>query len=253
METPDIYVWIGLPGSGRRKLIYDVTHNTRSEDSHPLFLISGDEPPSDVDFTQIPNATVLSYEWAEDQFQIENFPENTPNSIHWLLQGNENPIDQLEALKNWLQERRWPLTRIVTIVSARLLEEHPKLKAYYEAAIHFTDMVLINQRDGLPSDWSQKFTHKYEKERYPCLFESVKNNRVKNPSLVLDPMPRRLSQFFDSLEELQEEEAVVDYEWEEDDGFDEEEEDPIPEDPFLARNLGGDRKFRIPDLKTIFP
>lgn len=253
MDTPEIYIWIGLPGSGRRKLLYDVTSTTRKPEDSTLFLFSKQEADAETNFDGLPQTTTSLFDWSVNGFEIENFPEEAPSQIFWLLQGNANPVDQLETLKSWLVTRGWPLTRIITVVSARLIEEHPKLKAYYEACIHFSDMVLINQREGLPADWSRKFTQKYEKERYPCLFEAVKSNRVKNPSLVLDPLPRRLSQYFDSLEELEESEIANDYEWEEDNDFEEEDEDPIPEDPFLARNQGGDRKFKIPDIRSIFP
>lgn len=253
MDTPEIYIWIGLPGSGRRKLLHDVTSTTRKPEDTTLFLISKQETDSETNFDGLHNATTRFFQWNANSFEMEDISEEPPSQIFWLLQGNANPVDQLEALKSWLEARGWPLTRIVTVVSARLIEEHPKLKAYYEACIHFSDMVLINQREGMPADWSRKFTQKYEKERYPCLFEAVKANRVKNPSLVLDPLPRRLSQYFDSLEEIQDSEISNDFEWEEDNDFEEEEEDPLPEDPFLARNQGGDRKFKIPDLRSIFP
>jgi hypothetical protein len=255
VNTPDLYIWLGLPSTGRRALMYDTAHASKDTNISTLFVISEEEPPTEFDqsLENIPNSSVVRYSLESGQFVFNDFPAETPDRIFWLLQGNENPIDQLEALKSWLEEKRWILTRIISVVSARMLDQHPKLKIYYEACVYYSDMVLLNQREGVPPDWSQKFTARYEKERYPCLFESVRNNRVKNPAVLLDPMPRRLSQYFDSLEDLASQEQHGGFDWiEEDDESMEEDDIETPTDPYMERNLGGDRKIKLPNLRELF-
>jgi hypothetical protein len=59
---------------------------------------------------------------------------------------------------------------------------------------------------GRPNKWIGDFKGKFEHKFYPCLFEFVKEGRVKNPALVLAPVARRMSHVFDEQEWIAEDE-----------------------------------------------
>lgn len=63
--------------------------------------------------------------------------------------------------------------------------------------MHFSDVVLLNRREGVANKWMSDFQLRFKEACYPCLFEVVKKGRVKNPMVVLDPQARRMSHIFD--------------------------------------------------------
>jgi hypothetical protein len=117
-----------------------------------------------------------------------------------VLAGAVDLADQLEALKPWLAAHALPLARVLTVVHCQLAEKHPPLAPWFDACVHFSDVVLLNRREGVQNKWLSDFRRRYEDQCMPCLFELVRQGRVKNPVLLLDPTPRRLSQYFDATE-----------------------------------------------------
>ncbi|MEI7567590.1 MAG: hypothetical protein WCJ10_07110, partial [Opitutaceae bacterium] len=97
------------------------------------------------------------------------------------------------------------------------------------------------------------FLAHFKKQHLPCLFEMVKDGRVKNPALLLEPQARRLSQIFDEEQDLifktaDGEEIDEDEETEDSD----EEIEAVPaEDPYFARRNGGRRVKELPDIAAI--
>ena len=41
------------------------------------------------------------------------------------------------------------IARVITIVNCELAEKHSALLAWYEACVHFSDIVLLNRREGV--------------------------------------------------------------------------------------------------------
>jgi hypothetical protein len=78
----------------------------------------------------------------------------------------------------------------------------------------------------------------------------VKEGRVKNPALLLDPQARRVSQAFDEEQDWVFKNAEGEEIDEEDITDDEEEEvSATPaEDPYFERRLGGRRVKELPDI-----
>ena len=176
------------------------------------------------------------------------FPEGVTH-VFIVFDGRMNPVDQIEAFKSWLDLRTIEVARVVCVVNCQLLEKNPKLFAWYEACIHFSDVVLLNQRDGVPNKWIGDFKGKFEHKFYPCLFEFVREGRVRNPALVLAPVARRMSHVFDEQEWI-----AADPDDDEEDLADGEETEMKPEeDLYFERRSGGRRVHEIPNIADYLP
>ncbi len=167
-----------------------------------------------------------------------------------VFDGRGSPVDQIEAWKAWLDLRGIEVARVLCVVDCHLAEAHPKLFAWFEACIHFSDVVLLNHRDGVPNKWIGDFKGKFEDKFYPCLFEFVKAGRVKNPALVLAPVARRMSHLFDEQEWIA---ADPDDDEEEQEEGEEEVEMKPEEDRYLERRNGGRRVHEIPHISDFLP
>jgi len=155
------------------------------------------------------------------------------------------------TIKTWLEAQGdGELARVLCVVNCQLAEKNPPLLAWYEACVHFADVVLLNRREGVENKWLSDFLNHFKKQFYPCLFETVKNGRVKNPALVLEPQARRMTHVFDEEpnwiftnaegEEIDEQEET---------GGDEDEIQAKPEeDTYFERRNGGRRVKQIPDI-----
>ena len=154
--------------------------------------------------------------------------------MFFFTDGRRNPVDQVEAFQAWLAASGGELARILCVINCGLAAQHKELLAWFDACVHFADVVLLNRRDGVANKWMSDFQARYAAQFLPCLFELVKAGRVTNPALILEPQARRMSHVFD--EELN---------WEvtgdgDEDADDEEEIEAHPEeDPYLQRRAGG--------------
>ena len=151
-------------------------------------------------------------------------------------------MDQVEAFKSWLEAAGGGLARVICVVHCRLAAEHKELLEWYDACVHFADVVLLNRREDVPNKWLAGFPARYTARFYPCVIEPVKSGRVNNPALILEPQARRMSHYFD--DELN---------WEVSGGGDEDERpDEIvaapEEDPWLQRRAGGRRVKELHDI-----
>ena len=239
-----VYLILGASGSGRREVLSDLMEGLGTGD-RPRFLFSSREAPSPWDgkFPDLGRWTL-----GPDNAVEAEMPGDATH-VFILFDGRHNPVDQVEAFKSWLGDRSAEVARVICVVNCKLAEAHPKLFAWYEACIHFSDVVLLNHRDGVPNKWIGDFKAKFESKFYPCLFEFVKDGRVKNPALVVAPVTRRVSHVFD------EQEWVVDDE--EDTEEEAEDGDEVPmkldEDFYLERRNGGRRVHEIPNIADFLP
>ena len=139
------------------------------------------------------------------------------------------------------------LGRIICVVDCGLAERNPGLLAWYDACIHFSDVVLLNRREGVPNKWVGDFQARYKDQRYPCV---VKLCWAGSGALSAGPSALRISQAFED-----EPTWVVEGDDPEDDSGedlvdgDEEEVEMVPvEDPYFERRPGGRRAKEIPDV-----
>ena len=236
---------LGAAGSGRREVLADLIGDGLVEGETAAVLVSSTEWPDPAD-AKLPNVgrwTLLP------EAQVEAEMPAGATHVFILLDGRLNPVDQIEAFKSWLGDRLAEVARVVCVVNCQLLEANPRLFAWYEACIHFSDVVLLNQREDVPNKWIGDFRAKFEKKFYPCLFEFVREGRVRNPALVLAPVARRMSHVFDEQEWI-----AGDEDDDEDEQEDGDEVEMVPEeDPYLERRAGGRRVHEIPNIADFLP
>jgi len=237
-----VYLVLGAAGSGRREVLADLIEGGLGEGDRPSVLLSERERAGAADarlgrvarWRPLPEAAVDA-----------EFPADATH-VFIVLDGRRNPVDQIEAFKAWLAGNAAEVARVLCVVDCQLAQRHPKLLAWFEACIHFSDAVLLNHREGVPNKWVGDFRAKFEDRFYPCLFEYVKEGRVRNPALVLAPVARRMSHVFDEQEWI-----AADDEDEAKDG-DEDEMKP-EEDHYLERRAGGRRVHEIPRIEDFLP
>lgn len=257
-----VYVVLGAPGSGRREVLADLIGGgldaAAGERAH-LILPAG-EAATEAD-TKTGAATVARMKWdPELKALFADVPPAEATHVFIVLDGFIDPVDQLEALKPWLAAYELTVARIFTLVNCQLAEKHPQLGVWFDACIHFSDVVLLSRREGVENKWVSEFRRRYEDQCLPCLFEFVKAGRVKNPAMLLDPTARRLSQFFDPSEwDDLDLEGVEIGESDDEDGEDsrplaKSELDPDnqpPVEPYLERRQNGQRVIELPDLRKL--
>lgn len=249
-EKPLVYLILGAAGSGRREVLADLIDGGLFEGDRSLVLLSDDELGSEAD-PKLGRAR----RWVSMDGEIGT-PENIfgdATHVFFVTDGRRNPVDQIEAFKAWVAANQGEVARVITVVNCQLAEKHRQLLAWYEACIHFSDIVLLNRREGVANKWLSEFQNRFKDQFFPCLFEFVKEGRVKNPPLVLDPQPRRLSQFFEAVDlPGVDGDTEIDMGTGEDDEPEELEDDDdgdiIPEDPYMIRLAGGHRVKELPDI-----
>jgi len=267
-EKPLVYVILGAAGSGRREVLADLIASGLGEGDDAAVLLSSGEAVCEHDAAL---GKVARWTWMDGIITVA-FPEGATH-VFFVTDGRLNPVDQIEQLHAWIATAGAELGRIITVVNCRLAEQHHALLAWYEACIHFSDIALLNNREGVANKWMSEFQTHFKKLYYPCLFEVVKAGRVKNPLIVLDPQARRMSHLFDIDEWTGLDLEGVEFGTEDEDGNIEEEEEPSakkkakgkkghpnesdeededdwrPEvDPYLQRRIGGRREKEIPDI-----
>ena len=242
-----VYVILGASGSGRREVLADLVANGFTAEERPVVLLARDEVSDPVDAT-LP----VAGRWSLTDDRIEaDLPAGTA-AVLMLADGRGNPVDQIEALKPWLVAQGAGLARVLCVVNCQLAEAHPPLLAWYDACIHFADVVLLARREGVANKWLTAFRNRYRDQFLPALFEFVKGGRVSNPAMVIEPQPRRLSHYFDEDGDWLIDGLAEDDDAEIEEGTTEVEVTEV-QDPYLARHAGGRRKRELPSLTEFLP
>ncbi len=245
-EKPLVYLILGATGSGRREILADLIDAGLQATDRAAVLLADNEAPDDYD-AKLPG--VARWSWTDDGIQAE-LPTGATH-VFFVTLGSGSPVDQTEAFKAWLDGQGAELARAFCVVNCQLAEKHPPLLAWYEACVHFADVVLLNRREGVENKWLSRFLTHFEKQFYPCVFEAVKSGKVKNPALVLEPQARRMTHVFDEEQDWVITNAEGDEIDEEDETADDEELQAKPEeDPYFARRSEGGRRLKeLPDIK----
>ncbi len=233
MSVPLLYVFLGSTGSGRRDVAFDLIDFGLETEEKPVLLV----PDAEETDREIETHAVSVLKWKHTIKGIETTVPPGTTQIFMLLNGRENPVDQLESIKDWIETGVVRLGRIIVVINSALYAETPSLDEWYDACIHFSDVILLNHRAGVSEKWISSFKKRQQEKFLPCLIELVKKGRVENPALVLNPEGRRLSLAFEETDEI--------YDFEDD----EEEEEEIPVDPYFERLSSGQRVKEIPDIR----
>lgn len=239
-----MYFVLGTAGSGRRTVMRELIAAGLAEGEGAAVLLPQAEPATEGD-AKLPKVT--HWIWTEQGTIQAPLPAGA-TKVFFISEARRNPVDQVEALKPWLEAHGAVLGRVFCLVDCKLAAATPALLPWFDACVHFSDVVLLNHREDVANKWLSDFQRRYTDQFFPCLFELVKKDRVKNPLVVLDPTARRISQYFEdepewSFEADENDEASAE---------DEVELKPV-EDPYLERRLGGRRVKEIPDIAKFLP
>lgn len=241
---PLVYLVLGASGSGRREVLVDLIEDGLTAEDRPAIMLAGSEAASATD-SRLPRLS--RWEWRKDAI-AGDLPEGATH-VFFVADGHVNPVDQAEVFKPWVEAQGGEVGRVVCVVDCQLAEKNPPLLAWYEACIHFADVVLFNKREGVANKWFSDFQAHFKDQFYPCLFELVKDGRVRNPALILVPEARRMSHAFDEEQDW----IFTNAEGEQIDEQDEAEEDELEakpeEDPYFERRAGGRRVKEVPDIR----
>ncbi|HEX2860772.1 MAG TPA: hypothetical protein VHN79_04000, partial [Lacunisphaera sp.] len=157
-----------------------------------------------------------------------------------------SPMDQIEALKPWLVAQGRELARIFCVVDCGLAEKQPVLRQWFDACIHFSDVVFLTNRGSVGNKWLSDFISHFKDQRFPCHFVQVKaKGDLPTPLVWLDPTARRVSQYFDEGEVYEIEGLETD-----DEEGDEEDTGLLPPEPYFVRQVSGRRDKELPDVRA---
>jgi hypothetical protein len=238
-EAPQVYLIYGSPDSGRREVIFDLIEGGISKDQATLYFRPSSEPsaPHDEQIEALENVSAVEWQ-LKDSKVTHGAITAAPEKIIFLAPGQSDPADCAEALKQWTDHNNCSIARLITVVNCSFLKSKPKAKAWFDACIHFSDIVLLNRREDVDNKWIKEFESAYKKEHYPARFLLIKKGRVANPPEILDPEPRRLSLYFDELIPI------------EDDEFeDEHQPDDTKPDRYIERLESGQRAKPVPGIE----
>lgn len=249
-STTTVYLLLGIPGSGRRAIVHDLVENGLPPETSVGILLPASEAPTreERDLETLPGVTLAKCDQPPDD---RNLPFPTCSFWFVIVPGEQNPVDQMERWKDWLFRNRssFELGRILTLIHCRFLQNNPGARPWFDACIHFSDCILLNHRQETTNKWVGDFQKEQKKLHVPYLIELVKKGAVANPAKILEPQPRRLSQAFDFWAFESDAHNGWNIEIEGDPPHPDEEEDPVPEDPYFARMPGGRRLKKIPDIR----
>lgn len=241
-------IWLNLllsgPNPNRWKMVREIVHHTLPKEEGLTVIVSAEEEAAAREFLDPGRFRVA--EWSLLNGTIEFSEDLSPTRAHLLLYGRPEFADNLiEALVDGYRNSLFEMGRIATHVHSGWCSSDETARAWYEASIHFSDLVLLDNREEVEDPWVRNYQEKFRKQRYPCLFDLVRKGLPKHPDWLFESQPRRLSLVFDpdDLSGF----ANNDYD------FDDEEEDPDDEeepagDPYLRRNVAGERERSVKPL-----
>ncbi|MCC5806796.1 MAG: hypothetical protein JJU00_10760 [Opitutales bacterium] len=251
-----LYVFLGAGASERAALLHALIQRGFDPESAPFTVYASerdlaDEEESVTQLQRDGQTTVvpLTGGFADGPEALPEPPDR--GTILFLADGRANPVDQLEALRGWMNTHGLELARIFTVIDCALLEANAGAAPWYDACIHFSDVVLLSNRADVSKKWVREYEKRLRREALPCHIAFVKTGgAVDFPAELLFPEPRRISQFFDPDESDPALEGIeIDGE---PDDEDVDSTDP-QSDPYLARTEQGYRVKRLVDITRFLP
>ncbi len=227
-------------------MLLDLIEDGLGAGERAAVMLADGEPADETD-AKLPVLTRWS--WIEEGAISGTIPPGATH-VFFLANGRRSPVDQAEVFKPWVEAQGGQVARVICIIDAKMAQRNPPLLAWFEACVHFSDVVLLNKREGLENKWVSDFLGHFKDLYYPCHFELVKNGRVHNPALILDPQARRMTHAFDDEQDwifTDSDGEIIDEQEETKDGEEEIEAKP-EEDPYFERRFGGRRVKEIPDI-----
>ena len=180
-QAPYVYLVLGIPGSGRRDIIFDLIQDGIAGKEQVLYFRPEEEATSPFDEQLEALDTVHIVNWQLHDAKVKHGQINAaPEKIIFLAPGTCDPADVAEALKIWSDHNQCQVARIITVVHSAFLSENSAAQAWFDACIHFSDIVLMNRRETVNNKWIKDFEMGYRKQFSPARFLFVKKGRVAN-------------------------------------------------------------------------
>lgn len=240
----ELFVILGTPGAGRRAIVTQLLDGLHGETR--VYIARGEKRDEDEDsLAKLEGVEIV--EWFTDGEQLE-IPDadDCPSRIVFITEGLRNPVDQLEIIAALGPRIGWAVTRVITVVDCALTTRIPALADWYKVCIHFSDVVILNRREGVAPSFDRDFMAPYEKNCTPALFERTRKGRLANPDLILSDESRRLTQVFDT-----DRDAIYDMKFDEDELPEEPFDLAHKTDPYFERDNSGARVIRIPVIADL--
>ena len=234
-----VYLILGCQSSGRRYAVFDLIKDLASK-SDPItihFSASENKNEWQEKLAELEHLDVETYSDEVASLDPQNINPQHTNLI--VAPGLSNPVDQVEAFKDIVDQCPCELGRVITVAHCDQLSAHSQLLSWYDACIHFSDVCILNRSAETTNQFVQDVIDRYKDKHFPVLFEIVFKKGIKNPGLVLEPQARRISLFFEP-----DEDAWLD------DEDDDDWEGP-QEDPYMVRIASGSREKWVPDIEAI--
>lgn len=236
-DAPQVYIVFGIADSERRSVINDLIDGGVAKDEQVLYFRPEDEIESPFDAQIEARGNVSVVPWRLEAVKVKHGQITAaPEKIIFLAPGDSDPADVAEAVKNWSDHNNCPIARLITVVHCSFLAGEPKAQSWYDACIHFSDIVLLARREAVDNKWIKAFEQRYSKNYFPCHFRLVKKGRVANPPEILFPEARRYSLYFDELIPIEEDE------------FEEERPEDQSPDKYVERLESGQRAYPVPSI-----
>lgn len=237
----NLYIFLGTPDCGRRAVLADLIRDGLSGETTVYIAEPERNEDTEKALAGLPNTTLRSWAFSKNGNTIDlGEPHDAGDNAVFLTDGEDDPVDQIEALAALAKRLDWSVARVITIVDCQFASSVPESAEWLAACIHFSDVALLTNRADVSNAWIKAFIDGYKKDCFPCLFELVKKNRVDNPARVLDSTPRRMTMIFD------EQDPIYDIEFDEENLPEEPFDLVAPPDPYLETTEAGDRKIVIP-------
>lgn len=238
-----IYLFLGTLHSGRVELLTNLINNGLEATDTPQVLTHQEDPISED-----PALAPYAHTWHMQDSEViaENISEETSH-LFFITHGAQNPVDQIEAFAQWLEDKGLELTRVLTLLDCPLAHAHPSLLPWFQACIHFSDVVFLNFKQSAPPKGFNQLLKKLQADHSPCLFEYLKKGSTPNPQSALYPEARRLSHLFDDIDPI--DALIIDEENLPQESFTLEK----PVDPYLERLESGLRAKVLPEIAAYLP
>ncbi|MFI5336088.1 MAG: hypothetical protein ACHQ5A_04855 [Opitutales bacterium] len=245
-KPAQVYFLLGTPASGRRGVVLDLVENGLDATDPVLVLVAEGEPADPVleKLSARPLTEVRRWRWAPPELPDQELPPG--GYVFFLADASTDPLSQIEALKTWLVRQGAELARLLCFVDCQFAEKNPPLRPWYDALVHFSDVVFLTKRAGVANKWLSDFVRHFEDQFIPSHFIQLKKGGVPNPALVLIPEIRRVSQYFEEEAPLP---VAIETEDEEDGEEAEPDEDAIQPEPYFVRDRSGRREKELPDIR----
>ncbi len=238
-DATPVYLIFGIPDSGRREVLFDLIEGGLLEKERALYFRPKSEAASGFDAKIEALDHVDRIEWELVDSKVKHGPISAaPEKIFFLAPGTGDPADVAEALKSWIDHNGCELARIISVIHCSFLAKNEAARAWFDACIHFSDIVLLGRREDVDAQWLKDFQARQRKTCSPALVELVSKGKPRNPVAVLEPQARRLSLYFDELIPIEEDEFE-----------DDEQPQDIKPDRYIERNESGQRCYPIPDIR----